>query len=247
MGVFILVYRIQKFCVHDGPGIRSTVFFRGCPLRCAWCHNPESWGDEAKGWRLPDLLAELEKDRVFYEESGGGVTLSGGEPLAGDLSYALELMLALKDSGISVVLDTCGDVPAENICKALPLVEMFLYDIKMLDAVKHAELTGFSNERILSNLAMLGRLGGRVCLRLPLLAGVNDSVEEAESIIAWLLKNDVWPFHVSLLPYHMYGSYKYKELGVEAPLFEAPGRQQLDSLLSLWEKHGYTAAIGGQI
>jgi len=255
-----MIYKIQKFSIHDGPGIRTTVFFKGCPLRCKWCHNPESQsfdlgylesqssdpGYIGKAWPLPQLIAELEKDRIFYDESGGGVTLSGGEPLAQDMGYIKALVRVLTERGISVVIDTCGDVPYNNFRAVLPYTDMFLYDMKFLDTYLHETLTGFPNKRILSNLIMLGQEKTKICLRLPLLSGINDSIETMEEIKAWIDKHDVKPFLINLLPYHLYGRNKYADLCMELPMaFQAPDQNRLDTLKKFWEQQGQSVGIGG--
>jgi len=247
-----MIYKIQKFSVHDGPGIRTTVFFKGCPLRCLWCHNPESQSFEpghiGKKWPLPRLIAELEKDRIFYEESGGGVTLSGGEPLAQDMDYVKLLVQTLAERGISVVIDTCGDVPYESFRKILPYTDMFLYDLKFLDTHLHETFTGASNQRILSNLVRLGQEKIKICLRLPLLAGINDSLETMEAVNAWIDQNNIRPFFINLLPYHLYGRSKYADLGLEAPMeFQTPDQNRLDMLKDFWEQQGHPVGIGGHI
>ena len=274
-----LVYKIQKFSIHDGPGIRTTVFFKGCPLRCQWCHNPESqsfepwhtnyseptshaghtgnteyiehlghpWGI-GREWPLSQLVAELEKDRIFYDESDGGVTLSGGEPLAQDIGYIKSLVQILTERGISVVIDTCGDVPYENFCEVLPYTDMFLYDLKFLDSDLHATFTGVSNNRILSNLALLGQEKTKICLRLPLLSGINDSLKTMKEIKAWLDENNIRPFFINLLPYHSYGRNKYADLEMDTPTdFQAPDQKHLEVIKDFWERQGHPAGIGGHI
>jgi len=247
-----LIFKIQKFSVHDGPGIRTTVFFKGCPLRCQWCHNPESqtYDDPdsiARAWQLDELVTELMKDRIFYDESGGGVTLSGGEPLAQEPAYIYALAKKLHTRGVRLAIDTCGDVPWECFFAILPFTDMFLYDIKSLDDKKHWALAGASNERILQNLIALGQENVNICLRLPLMGGVNDSLTDAEQLVAWLAAENVCPYYVNLLPYHDYGGHKYSRLGWEKPDFTAPSQTQLDTLLAYWQSCGYRAGVGGGI
>jgi len=246
-----LIYKIQKFSIHDGPGIRSTVFFQGCPLRCRWCHNPESLsfdGESGQEWSIPALIEELEKDRIFYEESGGGVTLSGGEPMAQDIGYITNLLRALARRGIRTAIDTCGEVPYENFEAVLPDVDLFLYDLKLWDKERHIALTGVSNERILLNLSRLSRDGAKICLRLPLIGGLNDSLADMEHIAAWLEMEGVRPVFVSLLPYHEYGNSKYARLGLESPpCFEPPNQDRLQEIKTFWAHRGYQTAIGGAI
>ena len=258
------IFNIQKFSIHDGPGIRTTVFFCGCPLRCRWCHNPEgllfSGGTGAKyrgdgdkpnaAWSVADLVKELEKDRVFFEESGGGVTLSGGEPLAQDMGYIVSLTEELRRKGISVVVDTCGDVPYENIRSVLRYADLFLYDIKIMDEDLHIKYTGVSNKRILANLSKLGSeeaATGTIGLRLPLLAGVNDAAADMENIAAWLETENVKPSFVSLLPYHAYARGKYERRNLTAPEFSSPDAEHLMMLKNFWTAQGFPADVGGGI
>jgi len=234
------IYKIQKFSIHDGPGIRTTIFFKGCPLRCLWCHNPESQPFGGEKWPLNKLVAELEADRIFYDESGGGVTLSGGEPLAQDMDYIELLAKTLQSRGISVFIDTCGMVPYENFRRVLPYTDMFLYDLKLLDNDLHTTYTAASNERILSNLVQLGRDKANICLRLPLLGGINDSLEDMEKIAAWIEDNEVNPTFISLLPYHLYGRNKYADIGLDTPPpFDTPDEALLGVLKDFWQGKGY--------
>jgi len=249
-----LIYKIQQFSIHDGPGIRSTVFFKGCPLRCKWCHNPESWSFESgadqigQEWQIPALVRELEKDRIFYEQSDGGVTLSGGEPLAQDIEYISALLRELARKGISTVIDTCGDVPYENFEAVLHYTDFFLYDLKLWDNKRHIALTEVPNERILLNLSRLGRSGAKICLRFPLIAGVNDSLADMEKIAAWLDKEGVRPVFVSLLPYHEYGNNKYARLELAPPpSFSPPSQGCLSEIKAFWENRNCKTAIGGTI
>jgi len=249
-----LIYKTQKFSIHDGPGIRTTVFFKGCPLRCKWCHNPESQsfecgpGQTGQEWPIPALVSQLEKDSIFYEQSGGGVTLSGGEPMSQDVQYIAALLSELARKGISTAIDTCGYAPYENFQAVLPYTDLLLYDLKLWDEKLHISLTQVSNERILSNLSRLGRAGVKICLRLPLIAGLNDHLTDMENIASWLEREQVRPVFVSLLPYHRYGKSKYAQLGLETPDGLAPpGQDRLSELRTFWQRRGYKTAIGGAI
>jgi len=249
-----LIYKIQKFSIHDGPGIRSTVFFKGCPLRCKWCHNPESLRFDGEPdqigqeWSIPALLGELEKDRIFYEESGGGVTLSGGEPMAQDMEYIAALLCALTGRGIHTAIDTCGDAPWESFEAVLPYTNLFLYDLKLWNNKQHIAFTERPNERILSNLSRLGQSGTNVCLRLPLIAGLNNSLTDMEHIANWLDTEGARPICVNLLPYHEYGKSKYVELGLPSPPCFAPlSTGHLQEIKAFWEHRGYKTAIGGTV
>ena len=249
-----LIYKVQKFSIHDGPGIRSAVFFKGCPLRCKWCHNPESLSFESESeqigqeWSIPALILELEKDRVFYEQSGGGVTLSGGEPMAQDIEYIANLLRELTRKGIHTAVDTCGDAPFESFEAVLPYTDLFLYDFKLWDNKQHIAFTGISNERILSNLSRLGKSSAKICLRLPLIAGLNDCLRDIKNIADWLDEEGVRPIFINLLPYHEYGNSKYAQMGLKPPgRFSPPDGERLDEIKSFWEHRGYKATIGGAV
>ncbi|MDL2306587.1 glycyl-radical enzyme activating protein [Desulfovibrio sp. OttesenSCG-928-C06] len=256
-----LVFNIQKFSVHDGPGIRTTLFFKGCPIRCAWCHNPEShaYGQEempnndgklevvGKPYSLPQLVRECEKDIIFYEQSGGGVTISGGEALAQDMDYIEGLARDLRRKGITLVVDTCGVVPYENYARILPYTDLFLYDLKFLDSGLHKKYTGTPNEQVLDNLIRLSRDGARINLRLIMLDGLNAEVADLDAIVKWLRDNKVRIESVNLLPYHDYGRDKYRRLGREYDheAFRKPSDAKMKELKAFMEELGYRTAIGG--
>ena len=200
------IFEIKRFAVHDGPGIRTTVFFKGCPLKCLWCHNPEgisfqtqtafydqkclgcgicrdpSFTEEncpsgakvryGREVTVAELLSELLQDRDFYETSGGGVTLSGGECLC-QADFCAAILEALKKEGIHTAVDTCGFVAKAAIEKVLPYTDIFLYDIKAFDEDVHIRCTGKSNKQILENLAYLDSLGKAVEIRIPYVPGHN--------------------------------------------------------------------------
>ncbi|MDR1512389.1 MAG: radical SAM protein, partial [Propionibacteriaceae bacterium] len=190
-----LVFNLQRFSTHDGPGLRTTVFFKGCPLRCPWCHNPEgiSFAEETmtgldgraetvgRRWDVAELVAELARDEVFFDQSGGGVTLSGGEAMAQDPAYVGELVGRLKARGISVGVDTSGVAATERFRALAQGVDFFLYDLKFIRDGDHRRWTGAGNRLVLANLEALRDLGAVVDLRLILLDGLNtadDVIEE---------------------------------------------------------------------
>ena len=262
------IFDIQRFSLHDGPGVRTTVFFKGCSLRCVWCHNPESQKKEKElmffrhkclscgkcealckksftkeciaygkcvdicpaGAReisgeektVEDVFSVIVRDKEYYLTSGGGVTLSGGEPLL-QADFAAELLRLCKSSGISTAIETAGNVPWENIEKVLPYCDLFLYDIKAIDENKHKILTGASNKLILENAEKLCSLGKKILFRTPVVPGYND---EELPLIASFCKGN-W----EILAYHNVGSGKYEALcrpyTVQA---EPPKQKEMQSL-----------------
>ena len=263
-----IIFDLKKFAIHDGPGIRSTVFFKGCPLRCHWCHNPEGISRAmevmvstqrcladcreclelcpekaltkcnkgialnrdlcngcglcadacpAKGLQMAgrkvnidQVMAELAKDAIFYQGSNGGVTYSGGEPLA-QIDFLHELLLACKERGWHTSVDTCGHAPFANFEKIMPLVDLFLYDLKIIDPVKHRRFTGVSNHLILENLPKLSCTALSLAIRIPLIPGNNDSETDIKQL-ADFCASLPRAHSVHLLPYHPGGSSKRKRL-----------------------------------
>jgi len=186
-GIMPLITNIQRYAIHDGGGIRTTVFFKGCPLACAWCHNPEtqSFDDIAGVLRYsPEELAWIVlRDELFFGESGG-VTISGGEPLAQDSEYLVAFLKILKKRDIHVACDTCGDVPWGQFEVVLPYVDLFLYDLKLATNELHERYTGSSNSRILANLKKLSSMTkpSNIWLRVPIIGGVNvGSIDGSKS------------------------------------------------------------------
>lgn len=247
------VFDIQRFSVYDGPGIRTNVFFKGCPLRCLWCHNPESQSlapelmfyaykckgcgkcaeicgnthtprctacgkcvkvcengaREIAGYDISagDVLAKVLRDRPFYSTSGGGVTLSGGEPFA-QPEFALEILALCKENGIHTAVETCGFTPMEIIKKAAPLTDLFLFDIKGIDGELHIKNTGVSNRIILENARYIMAEKLPVRFRMPYIPGFNDGEFEA-------VREFTRGFDLELMAYHTTGSGKYDALGRE--------------------------------
>lgn len=294
------IFNIQKFSVHDGPGIRTTVFFKGCPLKCLWCHNPESQNintqilydrdkcvlcgtcekicpkgvikiennhlttDEScdccgkcviyciqgarqiagKEYTVDDVLKEVLKDRVFYEKSSGGVTLSGGEPLI-HIDFVEELLKKLKDNNIHTAVDTCGAVSFENLKRAARYTDVFLYDIKLMDDEKHTEFIGMSNKLILDNLKKLSLIHKNINIRMPIIEGVNGDEEHIIKTIDFIEGLNI--SKVNLLPYHDIAKHKYKKLGkvYEDDRMSKPSDEKMQKFKEMFENKGYKVKIGG--
>ena len=243
------IFNIQKFSLHDGPGIRTTVFFKGCPMKCLWCHNPESQKFEpelnfGQRYTVRELVKLLKKDQIFYDQSGGGVTLSGGEVMARDMDYIVELLKAMAREGISVAIDTSGFAPAENFSKVLPYTDLFLYDLKMIDDEKHQKYTGVSNKTVLGNLKYLSDRGARIELRMIMVKDVNMSEEDIAEAITWLQKEQIKLKGITLLPYHDFGRDKYNKLNRECTQnFNKPLEEDLERVKRTLEQSGYIITI----
>ena len=221
-----IIFDIQRFCTKDGPGIRTTVFFKGCPLRCLWCHNPESQnlcvekikkasGDGiqicGKEYTVDEVLEIVQKDSLYYEKSGGGLTLSGGEPLF-QPDFALELMRQAKARGFNIALETCGMASEEVLRKSAEFVDLYLYDFKESDPYRHKEYTGFKNDIILENIRILNELKKDIILRCPIIPTFNDRDEHFNSIASLIEKYSA-VIKVQIEPYHSFGVDKYRRLG----------------------------------
>jgi len=215
------IFNIQKFSIHDGPGIRTAVFFKGCPLRCSWCSNPESQvggvqpeREFALAGRMYSLDAVVDiclADRAFYLESNGGVTLTGGEVLMQEDS-ATELLRRLKAEGIHTVLETSGFAPMEVFLRVIEHASLILYDIKHYDSEKHRQGTAVDNQIILNNLHEAVKRDIDVLVRIPVIPGYNDSLDDAAGF-AKLIK-EVQLTEAQLLPFHQFGQKKYETLGI---------------------------------
>ncbi|MBR4611178.1 MAG: glycyl-radical enzyme activating protein [Kiritimatiellae bacterium] len=228
-----LVFDIEKFAVHDGPGIRTVVFLKGCPLRCLWCHNPESQSFEqetmegvnggppetvGKAMTVEEVMASVRKDKPFYDSSDGGLTISGGEPLA-HFEFTRALLAAAKAEGIHTAVETSGFAPRERIEALLPLVDLWLWDVKAPPAI-HKKLIGVEAAPILDNLAFIAACGAAIVLRCPLVPGVNDS-DEALAHIVNLAKKTPGVRKIDIEPYHPMGEGKSRRLG-RTGYFTAP-------------------------
>lgn len=288
------IFNIQRYSIHDGPGIRTTVFLKGCPLSCIWCHNPESQsfmpqlmfyskrcigcgkcGEVCRHEALNDrnkcvscgccaevcyakarelvgklvtvqeVMEQIDKDNIFYDESGGGITFSGGEPLAQPM-FLLELLAECKKREYHTALDTSGYGSAEAIKAISGVTDLFLYDLKLMDDEKHIAYTGVSNKLILENLKTISQLGNRIFIRVPLIPGIND--DESNIIaIAEVVQGTPGIEQVNILPYHNIAADKYKRLGRQSGLFDipVPSNEYVESVANKFLKYGLKVKIGG--
>jgi len=248
-----LIFNIQRFSLHDGKGIRTTVFFKGCNLRCNWCANPESLSLEpelmqgkpvGKYYTVEELMAEILKDKPFYDKSNGGVTLSGGEPLL-QADFVSALCDALHASGINVAIETAASVPKAIFAKILKKCDHAFIDLKHWDVNKHLEGTGTDNRQILANIryALAHKLP--VTLRIPIIPGYNDS--RADALAFSELLKTLGASDVQLLPFHQLGESKYTRLGMPYEYSGIPqlGEESLEEYSRILSDAGIKIQIGG--
>ena len=252
------IFNIQRFSIHDGPGIRTIVFLKGCVMRCAWCCNPESQRFEIeaiteKGKRktvgrdvtVSEIMPEILSDKPYYRRSGGGVTLSGGEVLC-QADFARELLAACKEEGLHTAIESASSVDFSEIEKILPYLDLYLMDIKHMDSQKHKEYTAHGNERILENARRIAQSGVELIIRTPVIPGFNDTPEEIRAI-SHFAKTLPGVREHHLLPYHRLGMDKYDGLGRKYSLseIEPPTKEKMEYLLSIAETSGLKCKIGG--
>ena len=294
-----LVFDIQRYSIHDGPGIRTTVFLKGCPLRCPWCHNPESQDGAPEVLLFPErcihcgtclkvcpsgaaaepvgadrlrcvrcgacadacpsrarrlagrslsvrnVLDVVGHDRLFYDESGGGVTFSGGEPLA-QAEFLVECLRASRERGYHTAVDTCGYAPTRRLVEVAGATDLILYDLKLMDGRRHLELAGVSNELILENARVIGERGVAIWIRFPLIPGVNDD-EDNLAALGRFVRSMPAVQQVNVLPYHRLGMDKYPRLGRPntMPVPTAATPQQVANAAERLAAWGLNVKIGG--
>ncbi|HUS87707.1 MAG TPA: glycyl-radical enzyme activating protein [Bacteroidales bacterium] len=263
-----LIFNIKRYAIHDGPGIRVTFFLKGCPLNCWWCHNPEGISTSmekvkrvdrigsnefevietvGKQYSVDDLVEVAEKDRIFIEESNGGVTFSGGEPLL--QSDFLEAALRnFKKRGFHTAVDTSGQADRKVVEKIAGDTDLFLFDIKHLDPDKHKSHTGASNRKILSNYDYILNRGKDVIIRFPVIPGYNDDIKHLNQLRDYITGKERRNIkRLDLLPYHKIGSSKYKRFNLENRMegVEQPGIPRMNELKSFFSETGFKIKIGG--
>ncbi|MBC1505913.1 glycyl-radical enzyme activating protein [Listeria immobilis] len=228
------IFNIQRFSIHDGPGIRTTVFFKGCPLQCTWCSNPESqkhlpewmWDNSKKSkvitgeyFSVDEVIAEVQKDIDYYTESGGGVTVTGGEVLA-QLPFVINLLKKCKQKGIHTACETSAYSSKKKFLLLLENVDLLIMDIKHYNSDKHREKTGVKLEPIIENLKLAISSGNEMLLRIPIIPGYNDSLADSEQFA--LLLSSLRIQTVELLPFHQFGKSKYRFLDREYEFMNTP-------------------------
>jgi pyruvate formate lyase activating enzyme len=297
-----LVFNVQKYSLHDGPGIRTTVFLKGCPLCCAWCHNPESqsarpeivvaenrctacgecrcacpFGQVVAGngpmptdaaectvcgqcaeacptgarqrigerKTVGEIMEAVLQDRVFYEESGGGVTFSGGEPLT-QPAFLKGMLAACRREDLRTALDTCGFACTDVLLEVAGMSDLVLYDLKLMDDARHRQYTGVSNGPILANLRALAQAHGNIWLRVPVIPGINDREEDWEAA-AGLAAGLPGLRQVNLLPYHKFGLFKSRRMSHPYALesVEPPAPERMERAAGIFRKRGLEVKIGG--
>lgn len=287
------VFNLQRYSLHDGPGIRTTVFLKGCPARCWWCHNPESQaaspeiacspsrciacdacllacnedlkpretcilcGDCADAcptgarslvggtMTVAEVVASIIRDRMFFEDSGGGVTFSGGEPL-GQPDFLKALLTAFRNLEIRTAVDTAGLCSTETLLELAPLVDLFLFDLKCSDPVTHRDGTGVDNRQVLENLERLAQVHQNIWIRIPVIPGFNDNPQEMEAL-ARIATGRSAVRQVWLLPYHDTWAAKPERFGKQAAGtgLEPPSAQLMESFARIFRDHGLATTIGG--
>ena len=298
-----LIFDIKRYAINDGPGIRMVIFLKGCNLRCAWCHNPESvstmkeqmyavakcircgicvaaCSEEAislspdgietdaslckkcgrcadvcptkalelsgKLLSVDEIMKEIEKEQVFFEQSGGGITISGGEPLLHP-EFLIELLDECGRQGVHRAVDTAGLVNSKILLEVAKRTDLFLFDLKLMNPEKHRKWVGVPNEEILKNLTLLAKSGANINIRIPLIGGVNDDAENIEATAHFVAALSGERKSVNLLPYHKIAQSKYQKLGRtdEFQLLEEPTKESQQRALEIFAKYGIEASIGG--
>lgn len=298
-----LIFDIRRYSINDGPGIRITIFMKGCPLRCAWCHNPESQSPKVqklytaskcigaqdcievcpenaltltpggivtdgekctlcglcadacpskaiemsgKSYSAEELLKIIERERIHIDQSGGGVTFSGGEPLMFP-DFLIKILDACGEKGFHRAVDTCGFVPTKTLLEVAKRTDLFLFDLKLIDPVQHKRWTGVDNRLILKNLKLLAKNGANINIRIPFIKNINTNENEvrkmAEFVSALPGKKPV----VNLLPYHNIAAGKYKKLEMEnnSEGMEEPTAAELEMAIEIFNRNGLKAETGG--
>jgi pyruvate formate lyase activating enzyme len=298
-----LIFDIKRYAINDGPGIRIVIFFKGCNLHCAWCHNPESISPKAEKMYSPakcigcgacvsacphnalflasegvitdanlcqvcgkcaevcptkaieisgrvmsvsQIMDIIEKERTFFDQSGGGVTFSGGEPLIHS-EMLIELLDECRERGIHTAVDTAGNVKTEVILEVAKRTDLFLFDLKLMDGEMHKKWVGAANELIQHNLKEIANAGSEIVIRIPVIADVNDTVQNFEQTAKFISKLSGTKKVVNLLPYHNIAEAKYAKLGSNCKYqrMTEPSKATLDDAVEIFARYGIRATVGG--
>jgi len=298
-----LIFDIKRYSINDGPGIRITIFFKGCPLRCAWCHNPESFSSQVQKmytaskcigavecikvcpndaltltpqgivtdaercklcgkcaeacptkaiemtgqiYTVDQIMEVIEKERLVFDQSGGGVTFSGGEPLLHS-DFLIELLDACGEKGFHRSVDTSGFTDTSKLLEVAKRTDLFLYDLKLMDTERHRKFTGVNNEKILFNLEELAKTGANINIRIPFIGGVNTDVENMEKAAEFIAHLAGETKLINLLPYHQIAAHKYKKLGGEysSGNMKEPSNEELEMAINVFAKYGLVVIVGG--
>ena len=300
MGSSALIANIQGYSIHDGPGIRTVVFLKGCPLRCRWCANPENLEDRVrvgflanlckhcgrcakvcpqgailpdadrridrekcdecakcveacfygalirygKGMTAEEVFDQVRRDKIFYDSSGGGVTVSGGEPLT-HADFVAELFALCRGEGIHTCVETCGCVPQAAFEKVLSLTDTFYFDLKLMDSEMHREYTGQGNDQILSNARFLAEKGADILFRQPLIPGVNSPEENVKATAAFIRSLGREDLALQLIPYHRMGTSKYAALDIPYTLedMKPMAAEEVEAVRALYESCGVPCTV----
>ncbi len=260
-----MIYSIKRYSVHDGPGIRQTVFFKGCPLKCWWCHNPESQdinsensfikfvldGQTFKQDKLigkllsiDEVMMEILKDQIFYDESEGGITFSGGEPLL-QHKFLNALIKQCKKQGIHTTVDTSGYTDIEVLEEISKHADLFLFDLKHMDDALHKKYTGVSNTKIINNLIWLDVNKKNVIIRIPIIPQINDNEEHIKQMLDFFVRFKSIR-KITLLPYHNIASHKYVQLNMKNKMdgVKSLKNKDLNDLKLRFESIGFDVKIG---
>lgn len=258
------IFDLKKYAIHDGPGIRTTVFLKGCPLSCKWCHNPESrcptvesrqvhsaQGDASRNTIIgctvdvKSVIDDIMKDEMFYDQSGGGVTFSGGEPMI-QPDFLTALLEECKQCDLHTAVDTSGYAPREDFERICNLVDLFLFDLKLMDDAEHFEYTGVSNRLILENLVLLSEIARKVVVRIPMIPEITDTRVNLDAVSEFLepLKG---VRQINLLPYNRLGEDKASRFGFgdSAHLWETQSTDDLELRADWLRSAGYLVKVGG--
>lgn len=251
------IFDIKKFAIHDGPGIRTTVFMKGCPLRCWWCHNPESLktysnnnlssneNTRVKKYSVSKIVEILKKDVVFYDESGGGATFSGGEPVI-QIDFLEQILKECKSNYITTTVDTSGFAQTNSFERIYRNTDLFLYDFKLFDDMLHKKYSGVSNQLIKNNLEYLNSVDSKIVIRIPLIPNITDTESNLSAISNYLLKFDNIQ-RIDLLPYNKFSEDKYKRLNQEPKLgiLETQSKEQLENIRNIVKSFGHKTELNG--